>query len=101
MVEVARSAFEAVTSLSLYVWEQESQRSGGGENTQGEQEICKGLDNLLRCVLEMFLFREFDSGVMEGAGEALFGLVLARGVRSLFFVSFYRWCSNSSSHMLF
>ncbi|TPX65919.1 hypothetical protein SpCBS45565_g04813 [Spizellomyces sp. 'palustris'] len=71
--EVARSAFEAVTALALFGWDEQANSGISPEF------LHPYLDRLLQQTLEMFLFRDFDSGLMESAGEALFGLALSRG----------------------
>ncbi|TPX53736.1 hypothetical protein PhCBS80983_g06195 [Powellomyces hirtus] len=72
MTEVARGAFEAITTLALYAWD-ESAHPG-----LSIEFLHSHLDRLLHKTFEMFLFLEFDSGLMDSAGEALFALVLAR-----------------------
>ncbi|KAI8817434.1 armadillo-type protein [Fimicolochytrium jonesii] len=73
MIEVARSAFEAITSLALFVWDEPAH---GGVSMEF---LHPHLNKFLQKTLEMFLFLEFDAGLMEAAGEALFALVVARG----------------------
>ncbi|KAI9103836.1 armadillo-type protein [Phlyctochytrium arcticum] len=73
MAEVARGAFEAVTTLSLFAWDEEAHPGASMDF------LNPHLDRVLQKTLEMFLFKEFDSALMEAAGESLFGLILARG----------------------
>ncbi|KAJ3156024.1 Exportin-4 [Geranomyces variabilis] len=73
MVEVARSAFEAMTTLALFAWDEGAHPVGVSLDF-----LCPHLDKLLTKTLSMFLFMEFDSGLMDSGGEALFALTLAR-----------------------
>ncbi|KAJ3151890.1 Exportin-4 [Geranomyces michiganensis] len=73
MVEVARSAFEAMTTLALFAWDEGAHPVGVSQDF-----LCPHLDKLLTKTLSMFLFMEFDSGLLDSGGEALFALTLAR-----------------------
>ncbi|KAJ3014551.1 Exportin-4 [Thoreauomyces humboldtii] len=75
MAEIARGALETVTTLALYAWDSTARTAD-----ESIEFLSPHLDHLMQKCFAMFLFDEFDSGLLEAGGEAIFALVLARTV---------------------
>ncbi|KAJ3287085.1 Exportin-4 [Borealophlyctis nickersoniae] len=71
--EVGRSAFEAVTSLALFAWDE--------QQAKGEASVAflaPHLDHLMLKTLDLMMYRTLDGALVESAGEAAFSLAIAR-----------------------
>ncbi|KAJ3048667.1 Exportin-4 [Rhizophlyctis rosea] len=73
IAEVGLVAFEATTSLGLFTWDE-----GKEKGAAAVAFIAPHADALLRKIMTLMLFQDFDSTLVESAGEALFALSIAR-----------------------
>jgi hypothetical protein len=86
--EVAEATYAAIIALAVHVKYNEASQAGSVAFLEPH------LDTLLRHVLNLLLLRDFDSDLVDAAGEAILALVYCRHVRLA------RGLAMFSSHLL-
>ncbi|CAG8487571.1 16369_t:CDS:10, partial [Gigaspora rosea] len=70
--EISRLAYQAITPLALYFHNEERKKGNA------IQHLSPPLDKFLQIVLECFLFKDFESELLEPASETLVALICSR-----------------------
>ena len=79
--EISKISFEATSTLSSYL---------AYHNVEGNAVLYPHIDGVLEFLLNLVLFKEFDSKLFDEVGEALFWLIMLRNVsliiKKLYFI---------------